>query len=43
LTNVTSSESWDTIELSPLVVAVDYHNDRSNALLGQASSLAFYL
>jgi hypothetical protein len=40
---VTSIESCGTIGLSPFVVVCDYHNDRSNALLEQVSSLAPYV
>src|SRR5438270_7357237 len=34
-TNVTSNESWNTIGVPPILVAFNYHNDRSTALLGQ--------
>ncbi len=40
LTNVTSRETWDTIGLPSILVVTGYYNDRCNALLGQASSLA---
>src|SRR5690242_5478988 len=38
MTNMTSNESWDTIGQPPLVVAVDYHNDRGIPSLEQASN-----
>jgi hypothetical protein len=43
LAKVRSNEYWDTIEVPPIVVAFDYHNHRSTAFLGQASSLAHSL
>ncbi len=36
--NVTSNESWDTIGVPPILGGCDYHHDRGNALLGQASA-----
>src|ERR1051326_2059014 len=40
-TNVTSNESWDTIGEPPILVVVDYHNDRSKPSLEQPSSEPF--
>src|SRR5947199_3564028 len=34
-TNVTSNESWNTMRVPPILVAFNYHNNRSTALLGQ--------
>src|SRR5947199_9660338 len=38
-TNVTSNESWDSIEMPPIVVMCDDYNDRSYTLPGQVPSL----
>src|SRR5437867_11635185 len=37
-TNVTSNESWNTMRVPPILVAFNYHNNRSTALLGQPPS-----
>src|SRR5712691_8104096 len=37
-TNVTRSESWDIIGMPPIRGVCDYHHDRCNALLRQASA-----
>src|SRR5436309_14313303 len=34
-TNVTSNESWNNMRVPPILVAFNYHKNRSTALLGQ--------
>ena len=40
-TNVTSNQSWDTRGLPPILVVVDYHNDRSKSSPEQPSRVGF--
>src|SRR5207249_7185810 len=40
-TKMTSSESWDTIGLPPLIDGYDYHHDRCNCLAGASLQLGF--